>query len=381
VYPVSPRFLAALPGVPRWVRVLEWSNDGTTWAPAKLHAARVSQDATSQVRWGLDAEISGVSVSRSGVSPFGTLLRARVGLAFTPTDIEWLPLGVFRCETARRSLTGATAAIKAASLEAAVIDAEYPAPRIIKPGASSAIVAAQIREVIPSAAVAWRLNDPDQPRITTTTSRWGVIDGASEDASIARALAGQVFCDRNGAFVAAPTPTVADDPVWTVDHGPGGVLVESVEELSREGMYNVVAVSGESTEPDAPPVGPGIASDDDPASATFAGGDPGRGGCGPVVFHYSSPLLKTLDACQKAALSLLAPKLGLHQQIEWAAATNPALDAGDVVLVRSPAGLTPTILDSLDLDLASMTMTGRCRAGSTRTIGDVTALPVSQEAS
>jgi hypothetical protein len=126
-------------------------------------------------------------------------------------------------------------------------------------------------------------------------------------------------------------------------------------------------------------VGPGIASDDDPLSPTFAGSDPGRGGFGQVVFHHSSPLMKTLGQCQDAARAMLAPKLGLHQQVEFAAAPNPALDAGDVVLVRNPAGLTAVILDSLTLDLGSMTQSGKCRASTTRLAGTASQLPASTQ--
>ncbi|MGZ4521942.1 MAG: DUF5047 domain-containing protein [Mycobacteriaceae bacterium] len=375
---VSARFLAGLAGVPRWARTVEWSADGVTWAPVTLHAGKVTQDATSQVRWSLDAEISGVTVGPGGLSPFGPLLRVKVGMVHSPADIEWVPLGVFRCEKAKRSLHGATVTVSGASLEASVIDAQYPAPRIIPAGLSSVIVTGQIREVIPSASISWLVDDPAQPRLTTTTSRWGVIDGATGDPSIARALGAQMFCDRSGTFVMDTVPTLYDDPVWTVDEGPGGVLVQAAEELSREGLFNVVAVTGESEDSSSPPVGPGIASDDVPGSPTFADADPGRGGFGQVVFHYSSPLLKTLAACQAAARSMLAPRLGLHQQIDWNAAVNPALDVGDVVLVRNPSGLTPTILDSLDLDLVTMTQTGKCRATSTRLEGGSTLAPSQQ---
>jgi hypothetical protein len=381
VYPVSRRFLASLSRTPRWARVVEWSLDGRTWQPAVLHAGRVAQDTTDQARWSLNATISGVTVGRGALTPFGVLLRAKVGMVFAPDDIEWVPMGTYRCEETVRGIRGGKVTVDAASLEAAVIDAEYLTPRILPQDSSSNIVASQIREVIPSASVSWGLPDPIQPRLATGLSRWAVIDGATNDPSIARALAGRVFCDRNGSFVAAPVPTIADDPVWVVEQGPGGVLIDSSERLSRKDSFNVVVVTGESTDSGAAPVGPAIAQDNDPTSPTYAGGDPLLGGFGQSVFRYTSSRITTDDQAAEAAVALLAPGLGLQQQIDWQSAVNPALDVGDVVLARNPSGLTPTILDRIELDLATMKQTGNCRAGTTRLLGDTSSLPTSEEGS
>lgn len=367
---VSRRWKAALSGTPRWTSAVDWSLDGRTWLPTRLHAGQVIDDATSQVRWTLNADVSGVDVSRDELSPYGVLLRARIGLVHGRDDVEWVPAGLYRCEVTDRIHRSQVVSLTGESFEAALIDDEFPAVRQFPTGQASALVAGLIRETMPSARVSFMVDDASMPAfVSEDESRWKVIDGETESPSVARALGARVSTDRKGSFIVSATPSLEDAPVGTVDEGRGGLLVQSRERLTREGVYNRVAVRGESSDPDVPPVGPVVVQDDDPLSPTFARADPLRGGYGPVTFHYSSPLLTTRDQCLKAGQSLLAPKLGLRQQVDFQSAFDPSLESGDVLLVRSPAGLRPTLLDRVELDLTQFTMTSACRATQTRLAG------------
>lgn len=375
MWPVSERWRASAAGVPRWVSAVDWSLDGRTWRPAKLHEGTVTDDATSQVRWSLDAVVSGVTVSREEVSPFGVLLRARIGMVHGLDDIEWVPLGQYRCSMTDRAFRGGTVALEGESFEAALIDDEFPSVRQFPAQAASQLVTTLIRETMPSARVQFTVPDEDVPAfVTEDESRWNVIDGKNDSPSVARALGARVATDRAGTFVVAATPSLEDPTVGTVDAGPGGLLVESRERLTREGVYNRVAVRGESSDPDVPPVGPFIVEDDDPLSPTYTRNDPLRGGYGAVTFHYASPLVTNRLVALRTGQGLLAPKLGLRQQVDFRSRFDPSRDSGDVLLVRSPAGLRPTLLDRNVIDLVNFTMESACRATQTRLAGTATTL-------
>lgn len=366
MFGVSARFLAGL-RVARWVPEVSWSLDGATWLPCTLHAGTVQASATQQARWSLSGlRVSGVEVDRRGFSPYGTRLRVRLGMAHSATDVEYVPLGVYRLEDVDRGLTGRTVETSAKSFEQQVIDARFVTPRVIPPTSARLLTQALVREAVPGALVRWSVDDTILPRIVAERERWEVLDGPSDATSVARSLGARIYCDGQGIFTAAPVPTLADAPVWTADTGEGGLLLDGNESLSRDGVYNAVVVTGESTDPDVPPVGPGIAVDDDPASPTYWGGPFGM-----VPRFYSSPLLRTQVACEKAALGMLQPYLGLRQTARLQL-VNPALTPDDVIDVRMPDGsLQASVVESVSIDLAnpSAGMEVSLRSAATRLAG------------
>lgn len=372
MWAVSPRWKATVPASPRWVSEVAWSLDGRTWRPTKLHEGTVVDDATSQVRWSLNCTVSGVEVSRADLSPFGVLLRPRIGMVHGPGDIEWIPLGLYRAAVTGRVTAGSRVALEGDSFEIALMDDEFPAVRQFPRQAASQLLELLVHETMPSARLRFLVQDETMPAfVTEDESRWNVIDGRTDSPSVARALGARVATDRIGAFAVMPTPSLEDPAVGTVEAGE--LLISSSERLTREGVYNRVAVRGESSDPDIPPVGPFIVEDDDPLSPTFARSDPLRGGYGPVTYHYSSPLITNQVQALRTGQSILAPKLGLRQQIDFATRFDPSYDSGDVLLVRGPGGLRPTLLDRLSIDLVGATMDAACRATQTRLAGTLTA--------
>lgn len=374
MWDVSARWKASIAGTPRWTSEVSWSIDGRTWRSTRLHEGTVVDDSTSQIRWSLRATLSGVSVSREELSPFGIVLRPRIGMVHGPGDVEWVPLGLYRCGLTDRVHQSQLIQVEADSFEASLIDDEFPSVRQFPQQAASQLLAQLIGETIPSAHIRFLVQDQTMPAfVTEDESRWNVIDGRTDSPSVARALAARVSTDRVGAFMVSPTPSLEDRAVGTVEQGPGGLLVSARERLTREGVYNRVAVRGESSDPDIPPVGPFVVEDDDPLSPTFARSDPMRGGYGPVTYHYSSPLITDQAQALRTGQSILAPKLGLRQQVDFQQLFDPSHDSGDVLLVRSPAGLRPTLLDRLDIDLVEHSMTAACRATQTRLAGSLAA--------
>lgn len=347
MFPVSERFLANLP-VARWVPKLEWALGGSgEWNDLTLLDGSVSANAASQVRWSGSFTVTDVEVGRFALSPYGCRLRAMLGMAFGPDDIEWLPMGIYRVETVERSVQWPEKVmITGASLESQIIDDRFITPQVFAPQPAASLLERLIIEAVPDAVVSWRddLNTP-LPQLVADKDRWAVIDGSAQKPSIARALGARVYCDSRGIFVVRAVATFDDAPVWTADTGSDGLLVTATETLTRDGVFNIIVATGASTD-GQPPAGPGIAADTAPTSPTRIDGPFGR-----VPLFYSSPLLLNQAYCEVAAQGLLQPYLGLRQQVS-AEVMNPALRPGDVVNIRMPDGeLQPNILDGVNFSL------------------------------
>lgn len=359
MFPVSQRWLQSL-SLARYEPVVQWSNDrGNTWSDLTLHDGSITAASTSQVRWtARGLVVSGAEFGRRGLSPYGSRIRVFMRMHYDRSTFESVPLGVYRVEeVSQQGLRPGRASIDGLSLEAQVQDERFHTPRSLDVGPGQFWATTLIKEVLPEIGISWRLGSSLVPQLVEERDRWGLIDGRSRDPSIAKSLGGRVFCDSRGSFVAAPVPTLADDPVWTLAAGPGGALVEPQQTLSRDGVYNQVVASGAS-ESGEPPVGPAVASDNDPVSPTFY-----KGPFGAVPMFYTSKMLTTFQQCQAAALSLLAPRLGLKQKVSVATLLNYAIEPDDVITVTMPDGHTENhIIDSVSYPLTGGSMSLQTRS-------------------
>jgi hypothetical protein len=214
------------------------------------------------------------------------------------------------------------------------------------------------------------------PSILAERDRWPLIDGGPADGSIAKSLGARCFTDGNGAFIIAPTPSLEDSPSWSAVNGPGGVLINSTEELSDENTYNMVVASGENTDPDTDPVGPQIVGDSDKASLTYYLRFPDDGGYGQKPFFYTSQLFTTERQCWLAASGRLADLLGLKQQITFDQLHDPAKEPGDVGTVTMPGGNTENvILDAVTYDFSGGALSAQTRTTATKLAGDIEQAP------
>lgn len=359
---------------------VSWSNDrGRTWTPAEVVSGTVKADRTSQTRWSIDdlTLAPDTPLGLDGVNAYSTRFRVRRGERALRGSPVWTPLGVYRVSDTSEATDG-TVQVQGTSLEAAVRDARLLTPRMIGGGGADAtartVVEALIREAVPDAGFVWNVaGDQGIPTTHQDTDRWGFIDGAASDQSIARALGAEVYCDGQGAFVVAPTPTLYDDPVWEVRYGDA--LVKAATALSREGVYNVVVANGQSTDSSTPPAGPGIAWDNDPDSPTYAGPDPVRhpelaGPFGVVPRFYTSYLLTSMSQCQAAANALLADALGLHKTVTFDSVVKADLVPGQAGRVEvRPGVLENHLIDSVSFDLTSVAMSCQTRATTSRLLG------------
>lgn len=372
MFPVSDRWLESL-SLARYEPLAQWSPDrGQTWHDLTVHDGSAQAASTSQVRWSTRGLIvSGATIGRRALSPYGSRIRLFMRMHYDASASETVPLGVYRVEeVSQRGVRPGRASIDGLSLESQVMDERFTAPRSLDIGPGEWWVNKLIKEALPEAALSWRLGSSLIPQLVEERDRWGLIDGRSQDPSIAKSLGGRVFCDSRGAFVAAPVPTIDNPTAWTVATGPGGALVEPQQTLSREGVYNGVVASGAS-EDGKPPVGPAIAWDTDENSPTYY-----KGPFGAVPLFYQSKMLTTFAQCQAAALGLLAPRLGLKQTVSVQTLADYALEPDDVIATTMPDGTQDRhIIDSITYPLTGGTMTLSTRSTTSTgltTIGDGT---------
>jgi hypothetical protein len=161
---------------------------------------------------------------------------------------------------------------------------------------------------------------------------------------MATAIGYQIYFSGNGTLIIKPESDPGSTPAWTVDDGPGGVVVSSAQSWSRVDTYNsVVATASGSNNPAR-----AISHDLDPTSPTYY-----HGVFGHKVLRYSSALITTQTQAQAAADALLRRSLGVTQGLNVSAIPNPALEPGDVVRVRRlDRGIDQTcVIDKLDFGL------------------------------
>jgi hypothetical protein len=202
------------------------------------------------------------------------------------------------------------------------------------------------------------------------------MDGGSfwdDIMTLAASLGAEIFFDVDGTNVILrkvpdlDATNTNDDAVLIIDTGDAGTLVDSTQGLSRAGAYNAVQMTGalaaNATDTATPPTV--FVYDSDPSSVTFydiTGGT--NSGFGRIVFATTSDTITDKTALTTAATVLLKQGLGLTKTLSVTMLPNPALEPGDIVLVKHLDGTEDLVLVTVidfDLAAAAMTLTTVCR--------------------
>jgi hypothetical protein len=145
-------------------------------------------------------------------------------------------------------------------------------------------------------------------------------------ANIAKSFGCVMYFDHQGWFrmVKAPDPSA---PVWTIDHGRGGVLVNLARSLNRAEVYNAWVATGEQLGDTDPSYG--VAFDLDPASPTRYNGP-----FGPTPTFFSSSFIGSNAQAQAAAEAMRDRSIGVPYNLTLGLVPNAALEVND------PVGIT-----------------------------------------
>ncbi|MEO3930921.1 DUF5047 domain-containing protein [Micromonosporaceae bacterium B7E4] len=370
--PVSDAFLRTLRGSHRMVAELRAVAPGQTGVdPAgtvlTLLGGTVSQDATAVSRSRIVATVDGTGMwpTRADdlLAPYGQELFARRGIRYGNGVTEWVSLGYFRIDSPEQDQPAdGPITISGRDRMSGIEDGKLTAPIQFPATATlGAVVDQLVTDVYPAAVIDWD-DTTDTEQIGRTViaeeDRYGFLD------ELIRAVGKTWYWDHRGHLVVR-TPPDPTDPVWTVDHGEGGVLVSLARSLSREGVYNGIVAIGEGADTTVP--ARAVVVDNNPTSPTRWGGPFGK-----VPRRFSSPFITSNAQASIAAAAELRRTLGLPYNVNFEAVPNPALEADDPIRVRYPGRSEAHVLERLSIPLtAEDAMAGTTREQTTIILGSV----------
>lgn len=306
----------------------------------------------------------------------GYRLHVRRGVVAPDGREHWAGLGLFRLTDVSRDRSTGVYQVQGKSGEYEIARAEFLSPRAISGVSTIEAVRSLVVEAVPDAIFSASVStDETVPTVVHETDRWRAIDG--DDASLARSIGAEVFCDGDGQFILADIPTLDDEPAYRI--ASGAALVSLEESWTEDGVANVVVATGERVDGNGP-VPWGRWWDDNPGSPTYVGdvahrllsrtttveellasGLPtGERGFGVSVTRLASPLLKTNLQCAKAAATRGKDLQGVQKRVSFSAVLNPWADVRDVVDI----GGERHIIDRLTIPLSEATMQAETRSGS-----------------
>ncbi|MFD2839326.1 DUF5047 domain-containing protein [Populibacterium corticicola] len=359
MYPVSTQYLETIPtphSVTTQIRVTKGGQP--VHANLPFTDGTVTVDFASPVRRKLTLTlppiVQGADYTdhdlRDLVGTSGHQVHVRQGLVFPDKTIEWVPLGVFRVdEVPDVSATGAEVTITGASREAFVVDDTFLYPRTIQGPSAIALISTLVRETLPQAEISVETRKNARvPAFVEDRDRWGAIE------KIAQAISCVVYCDGEGRFIITDAPSLTSSPVWTIKAGPGGTLTDGASSQSREGVTNAIVVQSGSPSSDYIPLWDAV-YDTDPTSLT-RWGDPDAGAYGKITEYIDNPTITTLAQARAVGQTELAKRVGISAGMDLSTIPNPALEAGDTVLVvpdltPAAANARQHIIDSLSIPL------------------------------
>lgn len=335
----------------------------------------VQFDATADIFGNMSIVTEGVDAERSNQSLFprrpGDLLSIyghevfiRRGVRVSDDVTLWSSMGYFRIEDVDQGgHSRANITLSGGDRMAGIIEARPLQPIEYPPTATVGFVVAQlVGEVYPNAAIVF----DDEDLVFTNLGRTLVVEDNRYAAlkEIAEAFGKIFYWDGSGALRFTDTPD-EEIPRWIVKAGEQGVLVDSSRRISRHGIYNAVAATGEAGETNVNPVR-AVAFDMGETSPTRWGGPFGR-----VPRFYSSPLIRTAPQAASAATSILRRHLGAPYSVDFGTIPNPALRPWDPIRVIQEDGTRDLhIVDSVTVPLvATATMTGTTREKTAQVIG------------
>lgn len=369
--PVSVRFLEALRGshtvgVEAFIVAAGQTGTSPTGTEIAVLGGDVRLAAAAAVRATLELETDGTGAFPDNASdplaPYGNEVFVRRGITFGGGTVEWVSLGYFRIRSAGQDeAPDGPIRIVGQDRMGGIVKARLTAPVQFTATATYGDVLEQlVLEVYPWATIEWddlAYTDPIGRALIAEEDRFSFLD------ELVRGLAKQWHWDHRGVLVIEAIPDPGDT-VWDVDAGENGVLVSLGREISDEGVYNAVVVTGEALDTAAPPRG--VAYDNNPLSPTYWLGDFGK-----VPRFYASPFITTEGQALATAGAMLRSNLGVPYNVDFRSLVNPALEPWDPVRVRLGTLTQTHVIDTLTVPLTGDTaMRGETREQTLVVIGE-----------
>lgn len=288
------------------------------------------------------------------LTPYGNELFIRRGIDFGNGTVEWVSFGYFRIDDVSQRGHNYPITLTCYDRMIGIIEARLLTPVHFAVGVTlGTIVETLVLEVYPDATIEW---DDDTDQIAITRAQIAEEDRFGFLAELITSYGKIIYFDYRGILVIQSIP--ADDvPVFDVNSGSGGVLINVSRSRTREGVYNAVVVNGEGADTTEPIFA--IVTDNDPNSPTNYSGRFGK-----VPRFYTSTFITTNDQALITANSMLQKMIGLPYSVDFDAIVNTALEPYDPVGVITGVNRELHVLDTIEFPLEaqrSMTASTRVR--------------------
>lgn len=324
----------------------------------KVESGTVTLDSTAQTRGSLDITVADPfpASATDYLAPYGAYeLFVERGIVYGSGVVEWVSQGYYRInDPSQEDAPNGAVEVQAQDRMSSIIDARIPSPLTYAAGSTIfSVIYSLVTDVMP-----WAVFDYDASldtatlasAQTTTDDRYGFLN----DLITAQGMVW--YWDYRGFLYIHPAPSITGAAVATVESGHNGTLVSLSRGLSRSGVYNGCAASGQQASDTIAPVY-ALVVDNNPASPTYW-----YGAFGKVPQFYSSSFLTTTAQAVAAATAIMQKSLGLPYSVNWAQVPNPALEPYDVITVRYPHRSERHVIKQLVIPLDAKTaMTGQTR--------------------
>jgi hypothetical protein len=294
-----------------------------------LTAGSLTTDRTRNTRYEASVDIGLYEWDTLPINAKGTRLKVYRGIESIGVR-ERVQVGEYQVFDYRRTNRGSVSTTLK-GLENYLMEAQFIRPRT-PPYGQSIITAITnlIHEVLPDVEV---VTQTSQNRLVTSTGAWEKDRWGDAITKLAAGISAEVYCGYDGRFYIVDAPDLTSlTGQYRIAGGPGGVMVSEDRSDTRDGVYNAVSVSSNSSDQTVPPLW-AWSYDNDPASATYYYGPFGQ-----RPRFYSSQFFTDTGQCQAYADRLLAESLAPNQTLSVGASPIPFLEAGDPVVVESQQG-------------------------------------------
>jgi Domain of unknown function (DUF5047) len=333
---VSARFLAAIrDSHDVSIRATITPPGGASYVPDVI-GGQVVQDLDAQIRRRATLEVAfslAESVDVIRTLPFGGYAALERGILYGDGTTERVALGNLRVDSVSWDAEEGRATLTLSDRWAQIADAAFTSPWTPNGSKPSDAIVATIQDVFGN-SIAYHVS-------TTPATETALADVLYDEqrgeavANLASSIGADAYFDALGDFVLAKKPTGNETPVWTLDAGADGSLMEAGENLDRTSVRNGVAVRGQPSADVAPIFS--LATDSDPNSPTLWGGPFGKV---PLIVNLQS--VQDQATADSTAASLLRLRLGLTRVLTLRGLPNPALEVGDPVTLVFPDERTET---------------------------------------
>lgn len=370
-YPVTARYLAAIASnnvrYSASVTVLSGGQPVPGYTNLPVEAATVSVSRTQAQRSTLTVQLT-PSLPGLGyivparladpIAPNGNELALTAGLVYPDGTTETVPCGIFPIQTVTVTDTGNDLTMQVTCADRSWSISRRALQHPVAVGTSVTLDQA-IRQIVSAntsglPSFAYSIAPTTQLAAPATYHEGQDPWQAALDLAVAAGF--ELFFDRYGNLASRPVPAPGTIAVaWAATHATqAGPLAVSRTFTANQVVNDITVFSTATTV--TPPVR-GNASDTNPGSPTYTGGN-----FGDIPSYYSSTVITTAAAAQAAAQGLLTVSLGKIDSLTLTVVPNPAVDVDDVYTVTRPrAGLNGEqwIVDGYQLPLqigATMTV-------------------------